>query len=880
MEDSSSAASAPKRSISDMSQAELIELIRKMRVHFANMTEEKAKVDKEREELRAKALTVVQRCKAMEEEKTETAAELAKYKATVDKAVPKLRELKAQLDSKTDECVRLSSLAAAAPSPSVQVVVDALQKAAVDVGGSSGDFEGRLAALTAERDKAKEGVGKALQALKDTRAMLAEEQRLRAEAELAMQSEREMDSKIQAELREVLEALRHESAAQQETIRNLQQREDEADEERAFALNTSLDTLETDREGLQQEINGLREEMLTLQDRSTLDCQALQRQLADKDDECLAMREQLSSRKEGLAAAEASTESKTTGLRQVIADKEALIVGMQSAVDNLVAKITATEARLSESITREESLERQLADVSAKLSARLDDRDQRHATKVAAVHSALEASRVQAASSNEEHAAELAQLQQNYSADAHSSQQKTAALEEQLANLRASKAAESSNYNDLLAEKGTKIKTETDRLQKQIAALQASGSEAAAQLAAQQADKDKQHAAETDKLQKQIAALQAASSDAEQKHVDAVSVMHRELATTGKAHAGEVASLEKKLSTLAAEQAASTGNVTALEALRVAIEERDARLTSMVEQAATQQALARQLEEEVVRVKGLNEALYIKAKTMRLAVQERSAAPREFDILLRVACEDGNWCLVRRDMGRAEADEERFIRADSAAEQAGTANSDSPMPPTPPPALSSASPPRVLEWHREAVVEGWMALQSEGDRGDHVGFVINPGERSEMPPVLQEEHAAGMAKERAELRAQIEALQAEKAQSQQAFDTYRERAKASLVKSAAEQKAAEGAVRSAHDEAQQERALRAKTEALLGEQRGLEARLQALEAELLQEKSRRGAAEATATGLRAVSEQLPVLQGELEAERARREKAEVTPFWL
>lgn len=60
-----------------------------------------------------------------------------------------------------------------------------------------------------------------------------------------------------------------------------------------------------------------------------------------------------------------------------------------------------------------------------------------------------------------------------------------------------------------------------------------------------------------------------------------------------------------------------------------------------------------------------------------------------------------------------------------------------------------------------------------------------------MPPVLQEELRATFQREKVALLAQIEALAAETAQSQQAFDTYRERAKQSLLKSVADQRTAE-----------------------------------------------------------------------------------------
>jgi molecular chaperone GrpE (heat shock protein) len=72
----------------------------------------------------------------------------------------------------------------------------------------------------------------------------------------------------------------------------------------------------------------------------------------------------------------------------------------------------------------------------------------------------------------------------------------------------------------------------------------------------------------------------------------------------------------------------------------------------------------------------------------------------------------------------------------------------------------------------------------------------------EFPPVLQEQLQAEFAGEKEQLLAQIAALSADAAQSQQAFDTYRERAKQSLQKAAAEQRVSEGAAAVLRDQAQ------------------------------------------------------------------------------
>lgn len=70
-------------------------------------------------------------------------------------------------------------------------------------------------------------------------------------------------------------------------------------------------------------------------------------------------------------------------------------------------------------------------------------------------------------------------------------------------------------------------------------------------------------------------------------------------------------------------------------------------------------------------------------------------------------------------------------------------------------------------------------------------FADVDGEDVELPPVVQDELRATFRAEKQALLAQVEALAAEAAQSQHAFDTYRERAKQSLLKSVAEQRAAE-----------------------------------------------------------------------------------------
>ena len=68
--------------------------------------------------------------------------------------------------------------------------------------------------------------------------------------------------------------------------------------------------------------------------------------------------------------------------------------------------------------------------------------------------------------------------------------------------------------------------------------------------------------------------------------------------------------------------------------------------------------------------------------------------------------------------------------------------------------------------------------------------------------MVQEELAATFQAELEALQSRLHALQAEIEQSQHAFDTYRERAKQSLLKSAAEQKASEVALAAANEQLQ------------------------------------------------------------------------------
>jgi hypothetical protein len=68
------------------------------------------------------------------------------------------------------------------------------------------------------------------------------------------------------------------------------------------------------------------------------------------------------------------------------------------------------------------------------------------------------------------------------------------------------------------------------------------------------------------------------------------------------------------------------------------------------------------------------------------------------------------------------------------------------------------------------------------------------GAELELPPTIQEEQCAVFEVERRELLRHIAALKEEKDNSQQAFDKYRERARVSLLKTAAEQQAAENKI--------------------------------------------------------------------------------------
>jgi chromosome segregation ATPase len=144
-----------KKSIEDMSKEELLQLFQKIRAQTLQIANEKKeatgsleKCQIERDDLKSKALQVVKKCKELEEklatsatnekkyldeitllkdqlsasatstpasappaapvediqaQLTQASLEITKYKSTLEKVVPKLKEIKASLDAKTEE---------------------------------------------------------------------------------------------------------------------------------------------------------------------------------------------------------------------------------------------------------------------------------------------------------------------------------------------------------------------------------------------------------------------------------------------------------------------------------------------------------------------------------------------------------------------------------------------------------------------------------------------------------------------------------------------------------------------------------------------------------------------------------------------------------
>ena len=469
-DEAAAAAAAGKRGVADMSQPELVEVVKKLRSIVTTLTEQKSKLEAEKDELRAKALTLVQRCKQLEEtaatttavapsplpsgelEKKleETSAELAKYKATVDRAVPKLRELKAQLDAKTEECKRLeeqtaamkseAAAAAAAPTPAspIPTMAAALEQAAQHL-----ENDAALAAAIAERDKAKEGVAKAMVALKDLRAKLdaassglddetkrrakceqelADAKAHLAQAETEIQCERLTDSKIQEELREVLVQLRQELVATQQDKTVLTAT--------CAKLNAELESLRADKE-------------------------------EEKDHQAFALNVKL----KNLDSLETDYSRAMEDMAQLRAENEVLIAHIAEK-EKVIADFGDVQAQLQKKGLEQGATQQHIATLNQEISQRVAERnDLQKQLKAMQEKAQLQTTALAEAERK------LIEYQKNAAAE-------KASLELQLAEVvKAATAEKAASQNAASAEK--------EALEKQIATLQASGSDASAQLTAQ-----------------------------------------------------------------------------------------------------------------------------------------------------------------------------------------------------------------------------------------------------------------------------------------------------------------------------------------------------------------------------------------------------------
>lgn len=97
----------------------------------------------------------------------------------------------------------------------------------------------------------------------------------------------------------------------------------------------------------------------------------------------------------------------------------------------------------------------------------------------------------------------------------------------------------------------------------------------------------------------------------------------------------------------------------------------------------------------------------------------------------------------------------------------------------------------VTEWHLESEVIEWFRANSENHEQYGNFSIEGGGDEYEMPFILQDRLQMEFADVKGCLQAQIAELEQERESSQHAFDKFRERARASLVKSASEQKATE-----------------------------------------------------------------------------------------
>jgi DNA repair exonuclease SbcCD ATPase subunit len=230
-----------------------------------------------------------------------------------------------------------------------------------------------------------------------------------------------------------------------------------------------------------------------------------------------------------------------------------------------------------------------------------------------------------------------------------------------------------------------------------------------------------------------------------------------------------------------------------------------------------------------------------------------------------VGCESEHVAACHAEAGesipRPSGDTESAAAAVAEAEAAPVAVEAAPSStePAPEPAMNSEEEAEAfsMEWRPESEVLQWMedekrkAGLDNGVSGADAGFSIADEDDYALPPTLQDALRDAFDVEKATLHSQIEALAAEKEQSQLAFDRYRERARVSLLKTAQEQKDFEETIESLRDEAKLEALKASKVESTLrGERFAHETQLQALQGDLRAEREQ----------VEALTDQIAVIQ--------------------
>jgi len=189
----------------------------------------------------------------------------------------------------------------------------------------------------------------------------------------------------------------------------------------------------------------------------------------------------------------------------------------------------------------------------------------------------------------------------------------------------------------------------------------------------------------------------------------------------------------------------------------------DSNISSLVLQLSTLESEASELKEKC---RTLEASLH--------AAEESSSLRTSFKVLMRVNDGQENWCLVSS-----------VKEVDTESQEHGVAD---------------------LRWFTESqCMDGWVKAHDTGAGVSSDAFSIDGEDQEELdlPPVLQDQLRGDFAIEREELSARVTALSEDALQSQQAFDTYRERAKQSLLKAAAEQRVSEGAAAVLREQAQE-----------------------------------------------------------------------------